>query len=85
MLWSLMDNYDGYHGHLGLLGVDRATQRRWIRPSAAVLAGMARAKGFDTSTGASHGVSDERRVDAHGPSGSAQPGLGPFAGAWARQ
>jgi beta-glucosidase len=46
--WSLMDNYEwfnGYHGHFGLLGVDRATQRRWIRPSAAVLGRIARANG----------------------------------------
>jgi beta-glucosidase len=46
--WSLMDNYEwfnGYHGHFGLLGVDRTTQRRWIRPSAAVLGRIARANG----------------------------------------
>jgi beta-glucosidase len=44
--WSLIDNYEwfnGYHGHFGLLGVDRTTQRRWIRPSAAVLGRIARA------------------------------------------
>jgi beta-glucosidase len=48
--WSLMDNYEwfnGYHGHFGLLGVDRTTQRRWIRPSAAVLALIARKNGFN--------------------------------------
>jgi beta-glucosidase len=42
--WTLMDNYEwfnGYHGHFGLLGVERATQRRWIRPSAAVLGRIA--------------------------------------------
>jgi beta-glucosidase len=50
--WSLMDNYEwfnGYHGHFGLLGVDRATPRRWIRPSAAALAGIARTNGFDAT------------------------------------
>ena len=42
--WSLMDNYEwfnGYHGHFGLLGVDRNTQQRRIRPSATVLGRIA--------------------------------------------
>ncbi|MBO0815954.1 MAG: family 1 glycosylhydrolase, partial [Actinobacteria bacterium] len=44
--WSLLDNYEwfnGYRGHLGLLGVDRATQRRTVRPSAVLLGRIARA------------------------------------------
>jgi beta-glucosidase len=44
--WSLIDNFEwfnGYHGHFGLLGNDRATQRRWIRPSAFRYGGIARA------------------------------------------
>jgi acetyl esterase len=44
--WSLMDNWERFKGDVGcfgLLGVDRATQQRWIRPSAALLGGIARA------------------------------------------
>lgn len=44
--WSLMDNWEwfkGYVGCFGLLGNDRSTQRRSIRPSAALLGGIARA------------------------------------------
>lgn len=48
--WSLVDNFEwfnGYHGHFGLLGNDRSTQRRWIRPSALTYGMIARANGFD--------------------------------------
>ena len=44
--WSLMDNWEwfkGYQGCFGLLGNDRTTQRRSIRPSAALLGSIARA------------------------------------------
>ena len=47
--WSLSDNYEwfkGYDGHFGLLGNDRATQQRRIRPSAVRLGSIARAKGL---------------------------------------
>jgi beta-glucosidase len=57
--WSLMDNFEwfiGYHGHFGLLGVDRTTQRRWIRPSAAVLGRIARANEV-AAAGSEHSVS----------------------------
>jgi beta-glucosidase len=40
-----MDNYEwfrGYEGCFGLLAVDRVTQRRSIRPSAALLGTIAR-------------------------------------------
>jgi beta-glucosidase len=50
--WSLVDNFEwfnGYHGHFGLLGNDRATQRRWIRPSAIRYGAIARANGFGRS------------------------------------
>ncbi|MGH3676338.1 MAG: glycoside hydrolase family 1 protein [Mycobacterium sp.] len=47
--WSLVDNFEwfnGYRGHFGLLGNDRRTQRRWIRPSAVRYGTIARANGF---------------------------------------
>jgi beta-glucosidase/6-phospho-beta-glucosidase/beta-galactosidase len=34
---------NGYHRHFGLLGNDRSTQRRWIRPSAVRYGAIARA------------------------------------------
>ena len=43
--WSLIDNFEwisGYRQHLGLVAVDRATFRRTPKPSAAVLADIAR-------------------------------------------
>ena len=43
--WSLIDNYEwisGYRQHLGLVAVDRTTFRRTPKPSAAVLADIAR-------------------------------------------
>jgi beta-glucosidase len=46
--WSLMDNFEwfnGYQGHFGLLGVDRTTQRRWVRPSGLALGQIARENG----------------------------------------
>ena len=44
--WSLLDNYEwlsGYGPTFGLIGVDRTTQRRAIKPSAVALGEIARA------------------------------------------
>jgi beta-glucosidase len=44
--WSLLDNYEwmsGYGPKFGLIGVDRSTMRRAIKPSAAMLGEIARA------------------------------------------
>jgi beta-glucosidase len=42
--WSALDNFEwalGYAPHFGLIGVDRATQERTVRPSARFLGGVA--------------------------------------------
>jgi beta-glucosidase len=46
--WSLLDNFEwifGYGPHYGLIGVDRATMKRTVKPSARVLGKIAQANG----------------------------------------
>ncbi|MGC1342385.1 MAG: family 1 glycosylhydrolase [Candidatus Binataceae bacterium] len=48
--WSMLDNYEwllGYRPTFGLIAVDRATQRRIVRPSAEHLGRIARANAID--------------------------------------
>jgi beta-glucosidase len=48
--WSLLDNYEwllGYRPRFGLVAVDRDTQRRTPKPSAAILGRVARENAFD--------------------------------------
>jgi beta-glucosidase len=48
--WSLLDNFEwalGYMPRFGLVGVDRATQQRTVKPSAEWLGAIARANAID--------------------------------------
>lgn len=54
--WSLLDNFEwvaGYGPKFGIVAVDRATQRRSIKPSALVLAEIARANAVTPAEAAS--------------------------------
>jgi beta-glucosidase len=45
VVWSLLDNFEwmsGFEPKFGVVAVDRATQRRTIKPSAAMLGNIAR-------------------------------------------
>jgi beta-glucosidase len=50
--WSLLDNFEwvfGYRMRFGLVDVDRTTQRRLPKPSAAWLGAIARANALPTA------------------------------------
>ena len=54
--WSLLDNFEwiaGYGPRFGLIGVDRTTQRRSIKPSAIALGVIARQNGISDGAGSS--------------------------------
>ncbi len=51
--WSLLDNFEWAHGYtvnFGLIGVDRATQERSVKPSAVMLGRIARTGCLDEAT-----------------------------------
>jgi beta-glucosidase len=52
--WSLLDNFEwifGYKPQFGLVSVDRQTFKRSLKPSALVLARIARANGVPADLG----------------------------------
>jgi len=69
--WSLFDNYEwmaGYGPKFGLIGVDRTTQQRQIKPSAAAYGEIARANGVG-------GARSAKVVDVEALSSGAPVGL----------
>jgi beta-glucosidase len=59
LYWSLLDNYEwtrGYQPKFGLIGVDRSTMRRQIKPSAALLGEIARANALPAADAAAAAV-----------------------------
>ena len=57
--WTLLDNYEwlsGYRPTFGLIGVDRVTQRRALKPSAAMLGAIARVNSLDIAEPIEEGI-----------------------------
>lgn len=68
--WSLLDNYEwmaGYGPKFGIVGVDRSTQTRTVKPSALAYGEIARAGGFPAAG------ADPAEADATAPLASGLP------------
>lgn len=70
--WSLLDNYEwmaGYGPKFGLVGVDRKTQKRRIKPSALAYGDIARANGLTAADDRQRAAHDEVALTGGTPLG----------------
>ncbi len=70
--WSLLDNYEwmsGYGPKFGIIGVDRATQTRRVKPSALAYGEIARRARGETSSVLAEVIADQRVRPAGTPLG----------------